>query len=242
MKRLKASVVYWARRWHPGWKMTGFVVIMLPVLIGLAWWQLDRAEEKRWYEARQLARMGQPPQAAPAALQVDSAFLRVLIEGFYQPGEHYLVDNRVHGGRPGYWAVSRFEAQDGRIWLVNRGWIAGADTRGSLPEVPTPSGLVRLVGVLWPDTGMPPLLAPDPWPAEWPKRVQRLDIGRMAEEDPATVPVEFRLEAGEPGGFVPAPVDVGFSPAVHHGYAFQWFGLAMALLTGYLIFGFRRYE
>jgi surfeit locus 1 family protein len=242
MKRLRAFAVYWASRWHPGWKMTLFVVIMLPILIGLARWQLERADEKSWYETRQLARMSLPPKAPPATLAEDTAFLRVILEGRYEPGEHYLVDNRVHGGRPGYWVISRFRALDDRLWLVNRGWLAGADTRGSLPEVPTPAVVLRLVGVLWPDTGMPPLLAPDPWPAEWPKRVQRLDIERMAGDDPAVVPVEVRLEPGEPGGFVPAPLEAMFSPAVHHGYALQWFGLALALITGYLIFGFRRYE
>jgi surfeit locus 1 family protein len=242
MKRLRAFVVYWTGRWRPGWKMTLFVVFMLPVLIGLATWQLARADEKRWYETRQLERMGQPPQEPPSVLQPDSAFVRVVLEGRYESGEHYLVDNRVHGGRPGYWAVSRFRALDDRIWLINRGWLPGAETRGTLPEVPTPTGVLRLVGVLWPDTGMPPLLAPDPWSTVWPKRVQRLDIHRMAQEAPVAVPVEVRLEPGEPGGFVAAPLDAMFSPAVHFGYAFQWFGLALALVIGYLIFGFRRYE
>lgn len=222
--------------------MTVFALVMLPILLRLGLWQLERADEKRWFEIRQLERMHMPPREPPSPLDEDYAFLRVVIEGEYEPGEHYLVDNRVHAGRPGYWAISRFRGVDDRVWLVNRGWLSGAESRGSLPDIPTPAGMLRLVGVLWPDTGMPPLLAPDPWPAEWPKRVQRLDIARMAADDLAVVPAEVRLEPGEPGGFVPAPVDALFSPAVHQGYALQWFGLALALATGYLIFGFRRYE
>jgi surfeit locus 1 family protein len=241
-KRLRASAVYWAGRWHPGWKMTVFVVVMLPLVVSLGFWQLERADEKRWYESRQLQRMGQMAQAPPQRLDGDIAFLRVAVEGEYDPDRYYLVDNRVHGGRPGYWVISWFRADDGRIWLVNRGWLAGPATRDALPEVPTPAGSLRLVGVLWPDTGMPPLLAPDPWPTQWPKRVQRLDIVRMADEDPSVSAAELRLESGEPGVFQPAPLDVVFSPTVHQGYALQWFGLGLALVTGYLIFGFRRPE
>jgi surfeit locus 1 family protein len=242
MKRLKASAVYWAGRWRPGWKMSVFVAVMLPTVISLGLWQLERADEKRWYESRQLQRMGDLPRPPPRELDADSAFLRVAIAGRYDPDRYYLVDNRVHGGRPGYWAVSRFQADDGRVWLVNRGWIAGAPGRDALPEVATPWDPVRVVGVVWPDTGLPPLLAPDPWPPQWPKRVQRLDVARMAADGAAVVPVEVRLEPGEPGSLQPAPLDVVFSPAVHHGYALQWFGLGAALAIGYLVFGFRRVE
>ena len=29
------------------WRLTAFVVVMVPILIGFGFWQLDRAEEKR---------------------------------------------------------------------------------------------------------------------------------------------------------------------------------------------------
>jgi surfeit locus 1 family protein len=62
----------------------------------------------------------------------------------------------------------------------------------------------------------------------------------MAGLDGGAEPVEIRLEAGQPGVFAAAPVDVDFAPERHRGYAVQWFGLAGVLLTGYLIFGFSR--
>jgi cytochrome oxidase assembly protein ShyY1 len=219
--------------------MTVLVVALLPALMALGWWQLDRAADKRASQARYLERLGQPPRVPPASL-ADAGFLRVSLDGEYQPDRHYLVDNRVRDGRPGYWVVSHFRANDGRVYLVNRGWLAAPASRDELPNVTTPDGRQRLVGVIWPDLGLPPLLAPDPWPARWPKRVQRLDVARMAEDGAAVAAFEVRLEPGQPGVLAAAPVHMNFMPERHQGYAVQWFGLAVVLIVGYVVFGFRR--
>lgn len=226
------------RRFAPGWLMTGLMAVVLPLLIGLGIWQLDRAADKRAHQTRFYERLGAPPQAAPADWR-DTDFLRVRLRGQYRSGHDYLVDNRIRDGRPGYWVVTRFRADDGRTYLVNRGWIA-ADGRARLPEVATPRGTVELTGVVWPDLGLPPLLAGDAWSADWPKRVQRLDVRRMAAEDDGVVPREIRLEHGQPGAFDAAPVHVTLRPERHQGYAAQWFGLAVVLTGAYLVFGFRQ--
>lgn len=218
--------------------MTGFVTVMLPLVLALGAWQLQRAAEMRGYQERYFDRLGMLPQAPPRSLSnVD--FLRLRLAGEYLPGEHYLVDNKLRNGEPGYWVVSRFRYTDGRAYLLNRGWIAAPASRGDLPSVPTPEGIVTVVGVVWPDTGMTPLLAADPWPDHWPKRVQRLNVSRMAE-DSGAVPAEVRLEPGQPGVFAAAPVDAAFRPERHQGYAVQWFGLAVVLAAGYAVFGFYR--
>ncbi|MEQ8484293.1 MAG: SURF1 family protein [Pseudomonadales bacterium] len=224
------------RRFAPGWKMTLFALLMLPITIALGFWQLARAAEKQALEDSFYDRFGMLPVPAPAdPAGID--FLRVRLEGRYLPGRDYLVDNRIERGRPGYWVVSVFGTLDGRRWLVNRGWLAGAPQRDQLPEVPGADGAQTLVGVVWPDTGLPPLLAPDPWPAGWPRRVQRLDVARMAADDERVVPVEIRLEPDQPGVLEAAPTQIDFAPARHQGYAVQWFGLALVLCVGYAVFG-----
>ena len=223
--------------------MTLLVAALLPGLVALGVWQLDRAAQKSALQARSAERLAmapQPPPAWPAASPVGADFLRVRIEGWYRAGEHYLVDNRVRDGRLGYWVVSRFGAVDGRIYLVNRGWVAAPADRARLPAVPAPPGRVRLVGVVWPDTGLPPLLRDDPWPADWPKRVQRLNVARMAGEGESVVSAEVRLEPGQPGVLEPVPVDFDFRPERHQGYAVQWFAMAAALAIAYVAFGFQR--
>jgi cytochrome oxidase assembly protein ShyY1 len=219
--------------------MTLLVAALLPVLVMLGFWQLDRAADKRRCHDRYVERLSLPPQEFPADL-AGADFLRVRLDGGYRAEEQYLVDNRVRDGRPGYWVVTRFLADDGRVYLVNRGWVAAPARRDELPRVPAPAGRLRLMGVVWPDTGLPPLLAPDPWPASWPKRVQRLDVARMAGEGEAVVAAEVRLEPGQPGVLAAAPLAVDFAPQRHQGYAVQWFGLAVVLAVGYLVFGYGR--
>jgi cytochrome oxidase assembly protein ShyY1 len=226
-------------RFAPGWTMTLVVAVLLPVLVMLGLWQLERAAEVSGYQNRYLERISTTPRMPPASLR-EADFLRIRLQGEYQPGRHYLVDNRVRGGKPGYWVISRFQADDGRVYLVNRGWLAAPPSRDALPPVSTPTGRLRLLGMIWPDTGLPPLLAPDPWPAAWPKRVQRLDITRMAREGEAVVAAEVRLEPGQPGVLAAAPLDTVFTPERHYGYAVQWFALACVLAVAYLVFGFTR--
>ena len=221
--------------------MTVFVLLMLPLVVALGIWQLDRAAEKRGYQNRYFDRVGALAVPPPAEL-ADAAFLRVRLVGRYEPGHHYLIDNRPRSGEPGYWVVTRFLADDGRRFLVNRGWLAAPDGRGVLPEVPTPAGQVAVVGVVWPDTGLTPLLAEDPWTTGWPRRVQRLNVDRMAAQGDHVVPAEIRLEPDQPGVLAPLPLDMDFRPERHTGYAVQWFGLAVVLVVGYLLFGFRRAE
>ncbi|MEZ5558569.1 MAG: SURF1 family protein [Pseudomonadales bacterium] len=225
--------------WNPGWRMSVFVAVMLPTVIALGFWQLDRAAEKRGYQARYFDNVGMLA-VVPGDPVPEPAFQRVRLTGTYVPSQSFLVDNRVHEGVPGYWVVSRFDAEDGRTWLVNRGWVAAPATRESLPAVSAPPGKVRIEGLLWPDMGLPPLLAQDPWADGWPKRVQRLNVARMAAYFDAAQAVEVRLESGQPGALVAAGLGVEFTPERHVGYAVQWFALSVVLAIAFVVFGYRK--
>jgi surfeit locus 1 family protein len=222
--------------------MTLFVMVMLPTVVSLGLWQLDRAALKRSYEARYFDRMAEPARPVPTNL-ANMAFLRVSLSGAFDRERYFLVDNQIHEGRSGYWVVAVFAADDGRKFLVNRGWVEAPQFRDQLPSVRVPAGAVTTTGVIWPDTGMVPLLAEDPWAEGWPKRVQRLDIDSMARAVGDEVPaIELRLEAGQPGVDVAATLGHDFKAETHEGYAAQWFGLGGVLIIGYIVFGLRRHE
>jgi len=229
-------------RWSPGWRMSLAVAVTVPLCLLLANWQFDRAAQKRSLEAQYFERIGALAQRPPAVLGEIPAFSRLRLDGAYEAGRHFLVDNRTYDGRAGYWVVSVFRDRGGRRWLINRGWIAGDGDRDRLPgsQALDVSGPVRLEAVAWPDTGLPPLLSRDDWAAAWPKRVQRLNVERMAATA-GTEALQLRLEAGAPGSLQPASQGLEFAPERHTGYGWQWLGIASAVLLGYGCFGFWRH-
>jgi cytochrome oxidase assembly protein ShyY1 len=213
------------------------VLPLLLLLLGLGFWQLARGEEKARLQQLQLDRLSALAVAPPAQVQ-GADFLRVRIRGAFERGKYFLVDNQVLNGRAGYWVLHSFQAIDGGRWLVNRGWVDAGARRTELPEVAEPAGTVELMGVCWPDLGLLPILSDEVWSGGWPKRVPRMNIPAMADMLGAE-PVEVRLEPGQPGRLGALPMSVALDAHRHRGYAVQWFGLALILLAGYVLHGYR---
>ncbi len=217
--------------------MTIFVAVFLPLVLSLGWWQVQRGAEKRGMETDYLDRLTALPVRPDSAKQDLERFERVRLQGNF--GEAvFLVDNQVHHGKPGYWVVQSFEDKRSGRFLVNRGFVPAPALREDLPVVTAPAGEVEVIGAIWPFTGLIPVLDEDIWQVSWPKRVQRLDVARMADEVNA-VPLEVRLEPGQPGVTVAAPFAQVLSDDKHRGYAATWFGLAIALVVLYITLGLK---
>lgn len=224
------------------WRMTLFVVVMLPLVLGLAVWQLQRADYKQALMDSYFDKLGGLPQTLVADSPTPAEFTRVRLRGNYEQA-HLLLDNQLSNGRPGYWVYSPFTLE-GVTWLVNRGWIAAPASRDQLPEVPAvPKGEIQLVALVWPDTGSLPLFGEEPHEqlgAEiW--RLQRLDFSALPAGLESVVGgqlmnAELRLEDAQPGVLQAVPQTMAFGVARHHGYAFQWFGLGIALIVGYIFY------
>jgi cytochrome oxidase assembly protein ShyY1 len=224
------------KQFAPGWRMTLFVAVLLPTVISLGFWQVSRGAEKRAMESDYLDRLTSLPVNA-ADFDPNVRFQRVKLVGEFQP-QQFLVDNQVLQGKPGYWILQLLVEEQGKRFIVNRGFVAAGPSRENLPQVKTPQTKVNLLGVVWPFTGLVPVLDDDQWDTSWPKRVQRLDIKRMAALLSAE-PVEIRLEPGQPGVVDAAPFAQVLSDAKHRGYAATWFGLAITLVIGYLFLGLK---
>ena len=172
--------------------MTVFALVMLPALVALGFWQLERAEEKRAL-IEDFLREQNALAELPGAEISNVAFKRLRLVGRYEPGRYFLVDNQVRRGLNGYAVVASFLTRDGRRWLVNRGWVAAPVSRDQFPEIESPEGVQTDVVMLWPDLGLIPLAGRDPWSSVWPKRVQRLNVARMASQLEIVVAREVRL-------------------------------------------------
>ena len=76
-------------------------VLVLPILISLGEWQLNRAEEKQILQNEYDRRATVGPVRITGLIQAadDLRFYRVTASGFYDAGHQVLVDNRTHKGR-----------------------------------------------------------------------------------------------------------------------------------------------
>lgn len=228
------------------WRTTLLTLLLVPALVALGFWQLDRAEEKTLIAAQDARRAAAPAQPF-AALQDMSdqelAYRRVELQGEFLPDAVLLLDNQIRDGRYGHDVYGVFQTSvSGALLLLNRGWVPGDASRRSLPEVTVPVGPLRLSAVLYVPPGEPYLLAEDRFASlDWPLLVQSASASALAEalESEFAQPVfrhELRLLPDQPGGFRRDWPVINVSPQKHRGYAVQWFTMAAALL---LFFVFR---
>jgi surfeit locus 1 family protein len=219
------------RRWLP----LAAVWLLVPVFVLLGVWQLQRADEKRRLQEEYDARGRGPVVRVEPRAQAgeDLRFYRVEVTGRYEPDHQFLLDNRVHHGRVGYHVLTPVRIGDSELRvLVNRGWIELGESRERLPRIDTPRETVTVTGVATvpSDKGYRPGEVPargGKWETVWPY----LDLKRYAQAVPFPVqPVVILLDPAGPAGFVRewSRLDAGI--AVHQGYAFQWFALAVALV------------
>lgn len=228
-------------QFRPSFSLSVILITLAAVFLRLGIWQLDRKEEK----AELFARFEQAPVLGiEEALRRGEEFARGAAYGSYDPVRHLLLDNRIWRGRPGVHALTPFRLADGRLILVNRGWLPLPADRSSLPDVPTGSAARTVHGRLaravsgGPRLGGADVLLTD----RWPQLITYLDLDDVsAALGEALQPWILQLDADDPSGFgdrqwSPAVM----KPSVHGAYAFQWMALAAAALIIWTIMGVRR--
>ncbi|MFY1665772.1 SURF1 family protein [Pseudomonas sp. Pseu.R1] len=227
------------KRFQPGIAPTLVVLVLLPVLISLGFWQLGRGEEKRVMLAHYAERRAAPPMSAellPSA--VDPAYRRVQLRGTFDADHSLLLDNSTRQGKAGVELIQPFHDQPSGLWLmINRGWLPWPDRR-TPPVFDTPSEPLNLDAWVYVAPGATFQLHPDAQNGAWPKLLTAIDPAKVWPElDREGFAYELRLEAGPAAYRTDWPV-VAMGPEKHVGYAVQWFAMATALVGLYLYLSF----
>jgi len=164
---------------------------------------------------------------------------RIAVHGEFLPERTVLLDNKVRHQRAGYEVVAPLRLADGIYVLVNRGWVEAPPRRDQLPEVATPSGRVRVEGIMLERLPRPLKLS-----GKASGRVrQSLDLKEFATE--SGLPLQaFVIEqhSALADGLLrewPRP-DAGFEK--HQGYSLQWYSLAALAAVLAIVLSFRRIE
>jgi surfeit locus 1 family protein len=208
------------------WPTLGLAVLVATT-VGLGNWQRHRGAEKEALREQYELAARQPPLELTAAT-ADIAALRfrpVRARGEFDGRQQILIDNKVHGGHPGFDVVTPLKiAGRDRYVLVDRGWIAQGAHRSELPQAPPPAGEIGVEGRI----NLPPAhyleLKMDA--GQGPVR-QNLDIDRIAAASGLPL-LPFVIEqSGDAGDSLvrdwPPP---DFRIDRHRGYMVQWYSLA----------------
>jgi surfeit locus 1 family protein len=230
------------RRFAPGPALTLAWAAATVVLLGLGLWQLQRLASKSELIAR-AERQASAPALPPPAGPLEAAaldFARLEVHGSYLPGGAVALGLLTRDGRAGSRLLAPFRLEDGRLLLVDRGFVPEPLLAEAL-AAELPAGPRTLEGVARAGVAGRSWLAPEP----------DLALPRWYEADLAAIgrhrglalePLLLVLERPEPGGGPfpaprPLPVDL---PNPHLGYALTWLGLAGVLLVFYILMGRRR--
>jgi surfeit locus 1 family protein len=232
------------RRFRPRALPTLAMLVAVVICAAAGRWQQGRMDGKEALRTQMDAASRIDPVSLaglPGAEDWGSLRYRpVVADGVYRAQAQILIDNRVHAGRAGYHVVAPLDLPDGRVVLVNRGWVAQGASRAVLPDVPAPAGPVTVEGrIAVPVAGYLELKTGGAAGAVW----QNLDPARFtAATGIAVVPVVIEQTAARaPGdGLVrdwPAP-DFGIDK--HRIYMVQWYAFATLAIALWLILNLRR--
>lgn len=220
-------------------------LVLIPAMIKLGFWQFHR-HEHRVAQNELIAKnltdkpvpMGQVTSPGHTVPRAD--FWRaVTATGTYDSAHEVVVRMRTsNDGKVGFQVVTPLVQDDGKVVLVNRGWVAGGDDPRAYPPVPAaPAGEVTVTGRLKADetsgdSGIKDRKGlPD-------RQVMLINSAQQAEY------------LGKPvlGGYLEltAPVPADGSPEVvaepdhdsigpHMAYAVQWWLFTLGVPAGWII-------
>lgn len=233
-------------KFRPGRVPSVAVLVLLPVLVSLGIWQLQRAEHKRDmfqdFEtgAQTISVAGSSLLATLARLP---RYQRIELAGRYESGRQFLLDNMTSDGVAGYHVLTPFAVDDaGARVLVNRGWIPRDFGTAILPNVAVGESERRVAGRIkrLPRPGLE-LSAADGALPEWPRVVQFPTMGELVDGlGVELAPRMVLLDPAAADGFIRDWQPTEFGPERHVGYAVQWFALAATLLIIYLALNLKR--
>ena len=224
----------------PGVSLSVATFIALVILIFLGTWQQQKVGPKTDLLARIEAGMKVPPISLP--LHIDNPialeYQGVFFEGERQQIEPVHVFGLNRAGRPGYFIYAPVKRPLGLTVIVNFGWIPMDHDR----EIVLPTKLQRIQGTLVRSAVAGPMT-----PKNDPKR------GSWYVADVHAIAAHFGLQTKEyyhfrifvdqmnSGQALPLGGQVLVKISNNHfNYMLTWYGLGLALLGVYIVYGIKR--
>ncbi|MFI8188234.1 SURF1 family protein [Streptomyces sp. NPDC085946] len=226
--------------------ITLVALLLIPTMIRLGIWQMHRYDERT--ARNQLVSDALAADPVPVerltspghAVTRNERYRTVTAQGRFDTGDEVVVRRRTNSDdEVGYHVLTPFVLRDGKVLLVNRGWVpADRTSQAAFPEVPAPpKGEITVTGRLMPDETTESSGIKDR--AGLPDRqIMLINSAREARRLGAEVLGGYLAQtAPEPKGGLPRPVgDPGHEDAaLNYAYAVQWWLFAAAVPVGWVI-------
>lgn len=206
------------------------------LFVRLGLWQWHKHNARTAQNAATLAGQNAEPVPIQTLLPGGStdggaAFRRVTITGRYDIAHDLTVYGRTRDGLAGNEVLTPLVLPDGRVIIINRGWIPFQDGKPDLSLSRPPTGTVYLTGVL-----EPPETTGTPLPPQGLSQIAFIDLSQLSSWlGTPLMPYWVHLAAQTPpqAGFpktVPLPPVEG---GPYFGYALQWWFFAALAFIGY---------
>lgn len=215
-------------------------LLVLPILLRLGFWQLDRAEEKRQLIELFKKQNNLGPLQINNKLKFDVKlnYRTAKIKGQYNLKRQIFIDNKIYQGKTGVHVMTPFKLENSDYSiLVNRGWVPMIIDRSALPKIETPENNLSLNGKLKASIKKPFMVGEQfQSNKNWPALMQWVDITEIGKNSGLKLlPYIFLLDEKESSGYIRKWKPVVMQPEKSTSYAVQWFALALALCTIYIV-------
>ncbi len=226
---------------RPKWLAFHLLVLgAIALMIWLAFWQLDRLDQRRAFNDRVSEQIDRPPVPLEALLAEAGddpqavEWRQVFVSGRYLP-DQVIWFNRSQDGLAGDNVLTALVTDDDTTVLVNRGFVPLA-----FDDPPAPTGEMEILARARVPQDRQRGELTDASDTELPVvEVRRIDLGQLSAQFPGELaPVYLDLieaiPAVGPADPVPVPAPT-LDEGPHLSYAAQWFIFALAVLVGWVL-------
>jgi len=214
-------------------------IALLYLMISLGFWQLDRAD----YKANLQTLIENKQDSQAIALNTISKkeeqwlYQPVFVGGQFDEKHQMFLDNQVNNMVAGYRVFTPLMISDNEAILVNRGWLPLGASRSELPSILIDTKPHRINGL----TARPPskglVLSSNANNYEqWPTVLQYIDLLEIENNlKYKLLPMILIMDQAEQTSLKIIPVKINMRSEKHTAYAFQWYGLSLALFIIYIV-------
>lgn len=237
---------------RPKWLFFHLLVLAgVVVMVNLAFWQMRRLDERKDFNAHVTANIDADPVRLGDLVPVDGdvgdpalddvEWRPVVATGEFLVDEQFVVVNRSQSGVPGLIVVTPLQLDDGRLLLVERGFVPLSE-EATIDTLTPPPGDVEVLGRLRVSQQRRTGQLSDPTDGDL-TQVQRVDIPRLEAQLPGeAVPMYVEMIDSAPPEPAPLPQPLeepSLSEGSHLSYTVQWFIFALCAVVGW-VFAVRR--